>query len=502
MPISTRHPVTGCDASQLIGHWVIDPEKFDAMLAFVQENPLPEPQASLGTEGDGPALYTVIDGIAMMEISGPMTRKLTSFQGMLGGTSTISLRNSVRAAVDDPNVRGIWLEIDSPGGTVAGTNALGDDIAYAAARKPLIAFIPDLAASGAVWACTQAGYVIADPVARIGSIGAIARLTDTSGIYDKKGIKVTYVRTAPMKALGQAGEPVTDEQVADTRRELDDVHQAFVGAIARGRGITVEQVNKAADGRMYIAADALSLGLIDKIMTRDQAWSLLHQSTAIDNRWRGRADRLSVPIAAAPEKDFIMLSNEQLASLRTLPGCSGATQENAAELALQAATTLQTGAKTAAEQSQAQIQTLTAENTTLRADRDTARKQNEKPPASTLKLIASGSKMKMQNAVTKQAITPAIGDALYAALVGADAAEGKEAAYRDVALIAEHGGQPLAAAVFDILADNIAGPKLGTQTGVQPVPNVAAGDDAAAKAVSDQVSKQVADFKKTNGAAA
>lgn len=205
--------------------------------------------------------------VSMIDLQGTLTKAGSS---MSDAGSTVRIRQAVRAAANDPNVSAIVLRIDSPGGTVAGTADLAAEVSAAARRKPVLAFVEDLAASAAYWVASQATKVYANTAtALIGSIGTYAVLYDMSGMLAKDGIKVHVVKTGAFKGAGVPGSEITAEQLAAFQTQIDKTQAEFSAAVARGRSLAADAVAKLADGRVHLAADALAQGLIDGVKAFD-----------------------------------------------------------------------------------------------------------------------------------------------------------------------------------------------------------------------------------------
>lgn len=258
-------------AAQHFGAWACEPKWLQQALASVQAGTW-KPKASMddmnNTAEEKP--YECEDGIAEIEISDQITKHESSF----GGASSVSIRRALRKASKDPDVRAIMLRIDSPGGTVAGTGDLGEDIARIAKDKPVYAYIEDLGASAAYWIASQATKVFANPTAMIGSIGVYAVLQDTTGAQEKEGVRLTVVSTGEYKGLGADGK-VTDKLVADVLEEINAYNEHFISAVAQGRKMKPDAVKAIADGRVFIADKAKELGLIDEVASFDVAMTAI-----------------------------------------------------------------------------------------------------------------------------------------------------------------------------------------------------------------------------------
>lgn len=236
-----------------------------------------EARSRTASETDSkPFAFDPVDGLAMFSISGPMTKKTSSLSS---GTSTVRLRREVRAALADPEVKGGFLVIESPGGSVAGTAELADDVAAFAIQKPLFAFVDDTGASAAYWVASQATRIYANRQALVGSIGTLMVLADMSRYAKNLGVEVLVFGSGGFKGAGTPGAEVTPEQKAYFQSLVDSLNANFLAAVQAGRGFSAEQLAAVTDARVHIAADALALGLIDAVGTLDEALSALQAAT-------------------------------------------------------------------------------------------------------------------------------------------------------------------------------------------------------------------------------
>lgn len=264
---------------QYFGWWVYEENRFRAAVdrvnsldlhLHVQEHNAQA--AERGKSREAQALYHVDSfGVATVEMRGAMMKFTTS---LARGTATTFVRRQVRQATADESVKAIVLVIDSPGGTVAGTDELALDVAAAAAWQPVIARVEDLTASGAYWVASQATHIVANRGAEIGSIGTYAIVHDYSARAAQMGIKTHIVRAGKFKGTAAPGTEITPEQLGEIQRVVDSLNEVFLGTVAAGRKMAVERVRDLADGRLHVATEAKRLGLIDAIGTIDQTYAL------------------------------------------------------------------------------------------------------------------------------------------------------------------------------------------------------------------------------------
>lgn len=211
------------------------------------------------------------NSVAMISLAGSLTKSPT-----WSGTSTVQARREIRAASADPNVSGILLAIDSPGGTVAGTSDLAAEVKAARKRKPVWAHVDDLAASAAYWIASQADAVyVNSPTAFVGSIGTVLTVLDMSAAAEKEGIKVLRFSTGPLKGAGEPGTEITDEQKAEFQKLVEDAQTHFDAALKSGRGLTDRQLSAVRTGGLFSAKEAIDRKLIDGIRPLDATLTAL-----------------------------------------------------------------------------------------------------------------------------------------------------------------------------------------------------------------------------------
>lgn len=219
---------------------------------------------SLANDAQG---YVVHSGVAVVPVSGVIAKKMNMFSDISGGASTQLIERDIRAALADPNVNSILLRIDSPGGTVDGTQTLADIIRAANDQKPVVAFADGMMASAAYWIGSAAAEIVASSsTAQIGSIGVVNSHTDISGAEEKQGIKTTEISAGKYKRLASRHAPLSAEGEALLQDQVDQLYTIFVDAVAINRGTSPEQVlTDMADGRVFLAGEARNRGMIDYI---------------------------------------------------------------------------------------------------------------------------------------------------------------------------------------------------------------------------------------------
>lgn len=262
-----------------------------------------------------PAPYEVIDGVAVLPIEGVIAKRMNLFSQISGGVSTELIARDLRAALADPAVHSIILAIDSPGGTVDGTQTLANAVIAGKAIKPIVTLASGTMASAAYWigSAAQAAYIV-DGTTAVGSIGVVATHRDMSGAEAQRGIKTTEVYAGQYKRIASSYEPLTKAGRQSIQEQVDYTYALFVGAVAQQRGVSEDKVLKdMADGRVFMGQQAIDVGLVDGVSTLDALVAQLNQDRASGPNMRAGVARN--PAASAPSPGNKMtITREQLAA--------------------------------------------------------------------------------------------------------------------------------------------------------------------------------------------
>lgn len=229
-----------------------------------------------------PKPYTVEQGVAILPVEGVIAKRANMFMEISGGVSTELLGRDLQAALQDPQVHSVVLSIDSPGGTVDGTQALGSLVRSGREQKPIVALANGLMASAAYWIGSAASAVyIADTTTVSGSIGVVRSHTDYSKARADRGITVTEITAGKYKRIASDNAPLSKEGKAHLQAEVDYYYSLFVDAVASHRGVSVETVlEQMADGRTFIGQQGVDAGLVDGIQTLPQVIAALNADYA------------------------------------------------------------------------------------------------------------------------------------------------------------------------------------------------------------------------------
>lgn len=290
--------------SEYVGVWAMERSAFLQAAEIIRRMDLPKHVA----ETAPPALRSGIEKqtvkgkqIAVIKMTGSLMKQQSSLDG--GSTSTVQLRRDIRNAAADPDIAGILLAVDSPGGTVAGTDDLATDIRNAGKEKPVWCHVDDLCASAAYWCASQCDKIYANSVtALVGSIGTLMTVYDMSGMAEKEGIKALVFATGSLKGAGTPGSEITDEQIEYYQGIVSGTQLSFDSAVRKGRSLTDKQLEAVRSGAIYTADDALERKLIDGIQSIDATLSALATATRSRAQASARLGSTTINAEKSPMK--------------------------------------------------------------------------------------------------------------------------------------------------------------------------------------------------------
>lgn len=263
--------------------WAIQPDVLESWCQILDAKLAgtaipPELAASGGrrstAERDEP--FTRDGNLAIVPVVGTMVKANTLFSC---DATYGDLRQAVAAAERAKGIDAILLDADTPGGTVAGVHETGDFLARTAQRKPVYGWVDDLVASAGYWLMSQTRMIGAHPAADIGSIGVITVHYDRSGRDANYGVKRTVLAVGEYKAAGNDTGPLSAEAHSYIMERLNQTYDLFISAVTRGRPQLAADTVRATQSRVYKADQARNLGLIDRVMGRDEYIDLIKRQT-------------------------------------------------------------------------------------------------------------------------------------------------------------------------------------------------------------------------------
>jgi ClpP class serine protease len=228
-------------------------------IAGRENPPIEAVETRIGRKLDNTRNVTVRDGVALIPVTGPIFPKANLFTELSGATSIEVLAKDFASALNDGSVKSIILNMDSPGGSVAGIHEFSEMVYAARGRKPIVAYVGSMAASAAYWIASAADEIVMDETADVGSIGVVAVVPDPAKRQTKD---LEIVSSQSPKKRPDYG---TETGKAIVQREVDQLADIFIDRVARNRGVSADHVlERFGGGGMQLAAEAIESGMANR----------------------------------------------------------------------------------------------------------------------------------------------------------------------------------------------------------------------------------------------
>jgi signal peptide peptidase SppA len=258
-----------------------------------------------------PPAATAPEGIAVIPIHGSLVKRSLGMEAASGLTSYGEIATMLDAALADPQVSGILLDIDSPGGEASGSFELARRVREVAAVKPVWAVANDAAYSAAYAIAASAQRLFVTETGGVGSIGVIALHVDQSVKDAKDGYRFTAVTAGAHKNDYSPHEPLSDTAKTELQGEVDRLYAIFTEHVAAMRGLDIEAV-RATEAGLYFGANAVSQGLADGIQTLEATLSEFHQFINARNHPPSQVRGVIRAEAALPHKEISMSDSQDI----------------------------------------------------------------------------------------------------------------------------------------------------------------------------------------------
>lgn len=173
--------------------------------------------------------------------------------------------DQVRDFMEDDLIKGVVLRIDSPGGAVAPTQELYEELLKLGQTKPIVTSMGTVAASGGYYLSCATDWIVSNPGTITGSVGVIMEFTNVEDLFNKLGIRNRTIKSGTFKDTGNPMRPMTPEEEALLQAMIMDTYDQFVEAVLRGRPVKEDEITPYLDGRVLTGRQAYKLGLVDQL---------------------------------------------------------------------------------------------------------------------------------------------------------------------------------------------------------------------------------------------
>lgn len=212
------------------------------------------------------AALTPRDTIAVLNVLTPIAYSVEEDYFGLQKSGVLNWVSMLRSVENNPNVRAVLLRVNSPGGTIAATQELYNQILRLKKKDKLVVVsMGDIAASGAYYISCAADYIVANPGSLTGSIGVIIQSLDFSGLMKKIGVNYNVIKSGKNKDILSGYRSMTDEERKLLQSVVMDSYDQFFRVVSKGRKIRPQSLRTLADGRVFTGRQALKLKLVDEL---------------------------------------------------------------------------------------------------------------------------------------------------------------------------------------------------------------------------------------------
>lgn len=262
--------------------------------------------------------YSVIDGIAIYKISGPLLTSGNRWSRLLGYAAYDDIRADLTQVANDPDVQEILCYMGTPGGAVYGVTDVSDAMAKIGAIKPLYVYSQKNVASGGYWLAANATTLIGSPESEWGSIGVIVTHFSYEKQLEEDGITVTIIKSDELKAVGGPYKDLTEKEVSHIKSQVDQYNDLFQEHVRSKRpGVRLASMK----GETYIGEDALRMGLIDAVMSYDQTIDYIKSKRKMTTQTGGykmkmTAEELKTALDSGATLESLGLTAEDVAEIQ------------------------------------------------------------------------------------------------------------------------------------------------------------------------------------------
>ncbi|MBM3200468.1 signal peptide peptidase SppA [Candidatus Woesearchaeota archaeon] len=222
--------------------------------------------------------------IVLIPIEGMISSDGGSGSFFSGATATSSaIVDYLNQAGKDDSIKGVVLEINSGGGTVVASKEIETAVKSLKGKKPVVAWIREVGASGAYWIASASDKIVADPMSITGSIGVSSSYLEYTGLMEKYGIGYEQMISGKYKDAGSPFRDLKDEERDILQKKLDRIHEAFIRTVAENRNLPESKVEKVSDGMFYLGEEFYDLGFVDYLGGKELAVNVTKQMAKMED---------------------------------------------------------------------------------------------------------------------------------------------------------------------------------------------------------------------------
>jgi protease IV len=213
--------------------------------------------------------YSVVKGEAPSISTGPRIGVI-EVKGAIGvggnaGVEAEPVMKQLRRFHDDDSIKAVVIRIDSPGGAVAPSQEIHDEVQRLARKKPVVCSMGNVAASGGYYVAVACPKIVALPGTLTGSIGVVSQFVNVKGLAERFDVKMETIKSGKLKDMGNPFRDLTPEDREYWQQTTMRIYEQFLGAVVEGRKLDEAKVRPVADGRVITGQDAKALGLVDEL---------------------------------------------------------------------------------------------------------------------------------------------------------------------------------------------------------------------------------------------
>jgi len=254
--------------------WAGDQVSYDYFLAAQAKAHEMLARGGVSHEQYQPELLQKQGSVGVVNVQGTMINGSAGIMSIFGMTGYSDVGRAAIAALSDPDIKSILLNVDTPGGQVAGLHDMATMLADIGKIKPVITYAGGNMLSAGMWLGAAGEKIYASATSEVGSIGVLMVLQDRSEAMAQAGIKPEVFRSGPFKALGNPYEKMSPEARAVIQQSVDDTAEVFLNHVASQRGVApLVADSRYGQGRTFVGKRAKEVGLVDEIASDDYAFA-------------------------------------------------------------------------------------------------------------------------------------------------------------------------------------------------------------------------------------